>query len=361
MPTKLSLNRLRNLSFIQRKSSLFKLLNHLTTREPTKIPSFSTRRTLRLLLSNSLKTITIQKSDSLAVAELATLRWLPFVAALGVALLIQIATNLHNDVADYLRGSDTPDRLGPARATARGWLGPGNVQRAAWGCFLAALLLGLYLITVAGWPVFVLGLLSLLAGAAYSGGPWPISNSPLGELFVYLFFGLAAAAGSYFLQTLTLGRSALFLGSALGMLAAAVLVVNNYRDRAADARSGRRTLAVLLGARFSRLEYALLLLLPFPLVALLGSHSAGLLWLPWLLLPWALYLIYRVYTVPVGVDLNAILAQTAGLQLVFALVLSAGLLMGPGSAVQIGGVGACSGGDRYCPRHLSAINRSEFT
>lgn len=262
---------------------------------------------------------------ALAYANTGSIHYLPFLAALLTAVLIQIATNLHNDAADYERGADTAERLGPQRATAQGWLTAASVHRVAKGCFAVSFLLGIYLVAIGGWPILLLGLLSLAAGTAYSGGPWPISHSPWSELFVFLFFGLAAVMGSYFLQLLALSRDALVIGSALGFLAAAVLVVNNHRDRDSDAQSGRRTTAVLFGAGFSRLEYSLLLVIPFTMILMLDSYNARVLWLPYLALPWAIYLLYRMYRIPGGVLLNSLLAQTAQLQLFFALALSTGL------------------------------------
>ncbi len=260
----------------------------------------------------------------LAWAERGELQLLPALAALLAAMCIQIGTNLHNDAADARKGTDTPDRLGPPRATAQGWLSATSVQRGAMLAFICAFVLGIYLVFVGGWPILLLGLVSLLAGAAYSGDPWPISATPLGELFVFLFFGLGATVGSYYLQTGQISLAALLTGSMLGLFAAAVLVVNNYRDRQTDARSGRKTLAVLLPAKASQVEYALLLLLPFLLLFYL--YIAGLVsWLPGLLLPVALYLIIRVFTLPVGKELNRLLADTARFQLIFSVVFCAGL------------------------------------
>ena len=145
--------------------------------------------------------------------------------ALGAAAAIQIGTNLHNDAKDYERGTDTEERLGPARATAQGWFTAAQVKRAAHLAFGGAFLLGLYLIWHGGWPILAVGLLSLLAGYAYTGGPKPIAYSASGELFVLLFFGLVAVLGSYYLQTLCLSLPALAGASAIGLLAAAVLLV----------------------------------------------------------------------------------------------------------------------------------------
>lgn len=255
----------------------------------------------------------------LAWSEKGELQIIPALAALLAAMCIQIGTNLHNDVIDSLKGTDTPDRLGPTRVTALGLLSADAVQRGALIAFGLAFLLGIYLVAVGGWPIMVLGLVSLAAAAAYSGGPWPISASPLGELFVFLFFGLGATGGSYYLQTGQLGLSALVSGSMLGLFAAAVLVVNNYRDRQTDAQAGRKTLAVLTSPGTSQVEYALLLLLPFLFLLFLWLEGK-VSWLPFLLVVVVIWLIGQMAFLPVGKALNRLLAATARFQLVFSLV-----------------------------------------
>ena len=161
--------------------------------------------------------------------------WLPLLAAALGAAFIQIGTNLFNDVGDYLRGTDTPERLGPKRATAEGWLGAGAVRLGAWLAFALAFLCGIYLVGHGGWPIVAIGLASLAAGWAYTGGPKPIAYGPLGEIFVFVFFGLVAVGGSYYLQTLTLTAVALIAAALVGIHAAAVITVNNYRDLDGDA------------------------------------------------------------------------------------------------------------------------------
>ncbi len=276
-----------------------------------------------------LSQIPVIVGTALAYADRGNIIWLPAIGALLAAAFIQIGTNLHNDVADFESGTDTADRLGPLRATAQGWIEPATVRSASMLSFVMAFILGIYLVVVGGWPILALGLVSLVAGAAYSAGPFPISSYPFGELFVFLFFGLAAVGGSYYLQTLTLTQDSLLAGSALGLLAAAVLVVNNYRDSETDAGSGRRTLAVLIGPVLSKMEYALLILVPFgllPLMNLLEMTGSGIL-LPWLALPWALYLIYRIYHLPKSKQLNSLLAQTAQLQVGFGGLLALAVVL----------------------------------
>lgn len=248
------------------------------------------------------------------------LLWLPLLAAALGAGFIQIGTNLFNDVGDFLRGTDTPGRLGPRRATAEGWLTPGKVKAGAWLSFTLAFLCGIYLVAHGGWPIVAIGLASLAAGWAYTGGPKPIAYGPLGEIFVFLFFGLVAVGGSYYLQMLTLTPVALLAASLVGIHAAAVITVNNYRDHDGDARHGKNTLAVRLGRPATRHLYAGEMLAPFALLPLLADLGRPAL-LPLLALPLALKLIRRFYREAPGPVFNDILAATAGLQLLFALLL----------------------------------------
>ncbi len=241
------------------------------------------------------------------------------------ALLIQVAANLYNDAADFERGADTPDRLGPPRATAEGWLGAQQVKAGAWLCFALAFAIGIYLASVGGWPIVVIGLLSLVAGYAYTGGPWPISYSPTGELFVFLFFGLVAVTGSDYLLTSSIHGNTLPVGAAIGLLASAVLLVNNYRDLDTDRKANKLTLVHYLGRTRSRWLYRTLLALPLLLPLVLGGSGS---WLVWLLLPAVILLIRRFDTSRSGSDYNRVLAHTAQLLLAYSLLLSLGLLMG---------------------------------
>lgn len=280
------------------------------------------------------KTLSVSFSPVLVGTMLAyaeTGRWLPWVAlvALLSALLIQIGTNLHNDVADFERGADTPDRLGPPRATAMGWLPASAVRRAAWVAFGLAFALGILLVLHGGWPVVAIGLASLVAGWAYTGGPRPIAYSPFGEFFVLAFFGLAAVGGSYYLQTLTLSSPAVLAALMLGLLAAAVISVNNTRDLATDARVGKNTLAVLAGRRAMSRVYAVEMLLPYLLLPLLAALLGRGAWLalPCLLAGSALLLCRRFAEQSAGVGFNALLAATARLQAAFAVLLALGLAL----------------------------------
>jgi 1,4-dihydroxy-2-naphthoate octaprenyltransferase len=241
------------------------------------------------------------------------------------ALLIQVGTNLYNDYADFCRGADTAERLGPRRATQQGWLRPKQVL---WGACLAfglALVGGLYLIYCGGWPILLIGAVSLLMGFAYTGGPYPLAYHGLGELFVFVFFGLVAVGGSSYLQDLQAPTPVVWMmGGSIGLLACAVLVVNNLRDIPTDAQSAKKTLAVRLGAPATRWLYAGLLLGAYvlPLIAICRGCGHGLGW-AFLSLPWAL-LALRQIRVAQGAQLNGLLAHTAQLQLIFGALLVAG-------------------------------------
>ena len=255
-------------------------------------------------------------------------RWMAGVALLTLlaAMLIQIGTNLLNDVGDFERGADGADRLGPQRATAMGWLRAEQVRRAGFGALGVAFLFGVLLATVGGWPIVWLGLVALLCGWAYTAGPWPIAYSAFGEVFVWVFFGLAAVLGTYFLQTGTLSGAAWMLGHMMGAFASAVMLVNNTRDAASDARAGKRTLAVRLGLQGCRRLYVGMLVLPFLLLPLVDVQGA---WLALLALPLAALLMWRFVRQAPARGHNQLLARTAHLQLVFALLWSAGLWWAP--------------------------------
>jgi 1,4-dihydroxy-2-naphthoate octaprenyltransferase len=272
----------------------------------------------------SLSLVPVVVGIALAWSETHQFILLPALAALSAALLIQIGTNLHNDAEDFSRGTDTPERLGPPRATAQGWLSSRAVMRGAYAAFGLAFLIGLYLVWRGGWPILAVGLTSLLAGYAYTGGPRPIAYSASGELFVFLFFGLVAVLGSFYLQTLSLSFTALAGASAIGLLAAAVLLVNNYRDLRSDRQAGKLTLAHYLGSRGSQVLYGTLVLVPFLLPLVLQRDAA---WLVLLALPLALLLLGRFIREAPGPAFNQILARTALLQLLYGVLLCVALLV----------------------------------
>ncbi|MCB1761471.1 MAG: 1,4-dihydroxy-2-naphthoate octaprenyltransferase, partial [Gammaproteobacteria bacterium] len=228
--------------------------------------------------------------------------------------------------ADFERGADTTERMGPLRATAQGWFSAAEVKRAALFSFALAFLLGIYLAWLGGWPIVAIGSSSLIAGYAYTGGPRPIAYSGSGELFVLLFFGIVAVTGSYYLQAGTLSLNAWLTAAAIGLLAAAVLLVNNYRDLDTDRAAGKLTLVHYLGRKGAQRLYSLLLLLPFLLPLLLQPRLPGS-WSVLLALPLAWYLRHRFITEEHAERFNRILAATAMLQLGFALLLALGLLL----------------------------------
>lgn len=192
---------------------------------------------------------------------------LPALAALAGALLIQIGTNLANDYYDFFKGGDTGERLGPVRVTQAGILPPRAVFRGMAVALGLATLTGVYLASVAGWPVIVIGLVSMLMAVCYTGGPYPLSYNGLGDVFVFVFFGLVATATTYYVQAQAWSADAILAGAGLGFFSTAMLVVNNLRDRETDGAAGKRTLAVRFGDRFTVIQY-------FACLALAASASA---------------------------------------------------------------------------------------
>jgi 1,4-dihydroxy-2-naphthoate polyprenyltransferase len=254
---------------------------------------------------------------------------LRFVAALLGALFIQVGTNLSNDYSDARRGADAEDRLGPVRVTAGGLVPPRQVLVATYVTFGLAVLAGVYLVVVAGWQLLIVGAASILAGVAYTGGPRPYGYEGLGEAFVFLFFGIVAVAGSFFVQMKHLSWEAFALAVPVGLLAAAILVVNNVRDIDSDRRAGKRTLAVKLGRERTRTLFAAVIYLAYllaPVTWLFGPTTAWVM-LPWLTLPLATGVVRIVRSRTDGPSLNGALAQSGMLQLAFCMLLSAGLLL----------------------------------
>lgn len=299
-------------------------------------------RNLRLSLNNKLRSwimaarprtlslsITpVAVGTALAWAAEGRIRWPAVVAALLGSMFIQLGTNLHNDAVDSERGGDGPDRIGPPRVTASGLLSITLVKGGAAACFAVAALMGFYLVFVGGWPILVLGVLSILSGWAYTGGPLPVAYTPLGELFVVAFFGLGAVCGTYWLCAANLGWAAIETGLAMGLLAGAVLLANNYRDAEADARVGRRTLAIAAGSGVTIWIYAGMMLSPFallPMVAL--ALPRGHLWPALITLPMALALVRRFFREPRGPSFNQILVETVQMQFLFGLLLCLGLAL----------------------------------
>jgi 1,4-dihydroxy-2-naphthoate polyprenyltransferase len=257
------------------------------------------------------------------------LRWAAFAAALVGSIFIQIGTNLANDYSDAKRGADTAERLGPVRVTASGLAAPRRVLVATWIAFGIAVACGIYLATVAGPVIIVVGVVSILAGILYTGGPRPYGYEGLGELFVFLFFGLVAVNGSYYVQLERLDWLPFGLSLSVGALATAILVVNNVRDIETDRRAGKHTLAVRLGRERARKLFVILVgaayvLLPVtlaieggPWAAMLGALSA----------PLVLPALNPVLTRTDGPALNGALAATGRLLGVFSLLVAAGLVL----------------------------------
>lgn len=256
------------------------------------------------------------------------LRWAPALAALFGAMWIQIGTNFANDVFDAEKGADTEDRLGPTRAVASGLISPASMRRAMVLAFGLATVAGVYLVTVGGWPIVAIGVASVLSGIAYTGGPYPLGYNGLGDLFVMIFFGFVAVAGTAYVQVGHVPTLAWLAAVPVGSLATAILVVNNLRDRETDVRVGKRTLAVRFGRRAAIAEYAALMIVSYAVPFLLWARGASL----WVLLP--------LVTLPIGValtlqvarregrPLNATLASTAKLLLGFGLLFAAGIAAG---------------------------------
>ncbi len=256
-------------------------------------------------------------------------RWGAFIAALAGSIFIQIGTNLANDYSDARRGADTADRLGPVRVTSAGLVTPQRVLRATWVAFAIAVACGIYLATVAGVVILLIGAVSIAAGVLYTGGPRPYGYAGLGEVFVFLFFGLVAVNGSYYVQVEQLDALPLGLSIAVGFLATAILVVNNVRDLETDRRAGKMTLAVRMGRTNAVNLYRLLLLGAFVLlpISLAGGEASALPLIGLLALPMTIRPMRVMSSRTDGPALNATLAATGAVLAVFSVLVSLGLLI----------------------------------
>ncbi len=261
----------------------------------------------------------------LAVFQTGELADVTALLTLIAAVAIQIGTNLHNDASDYERGTDTADRLGPPRATAEGWFSLEQVKRAAHLAFGFAFVIGLALVVRGGWPILAIGIASLVAGYAYTGGPRPIAYGPFGEIYVLLFFGLAAVGGSYYLQTLSFDWPALMVGIAFGLPAAAVLLLNNYRDLETDRIAGRRTLCHHLGRQRARILYGLLLLTS--IVILVATFGPAVAWPLLAAVPLGALLTLKLVRGASGRQINPLLGQTGLFQAAVTVLLLVGLAL----------------------------------
>ncbi len=251
----------------------------------------------------------------------------PFVAALLASVLIQVGTNFANDYFDFRKGADTERRLGPVRVTQSGLVAPEVVKLAMILTFSAAALVGLYLVYVGGWPILAIGLASIAAGVLYTGGPWPFGYHGLGDVVVFVFFGLAAVMGTAYLHTGVFDAPALVASIPVGCLVTAILVVNNLRDVDTDRETGKHTLAVLIGRTATRAEYLVLVIVAY-LVPVVQAAVGQAWWrlLPLLTLPLAIRLVRRVYREE-GRPLNLALKGTGQLHLLFGVLYALGLLI----------------------------------
>lgn len=252
----------------------------------------------------------------------------PALAALTGCLLLQIAVNLANDYFDGIKGIDGKDRVGPVRVTQSGLMGPKTVKKAMILVLILAGLIALYLMWVGGWPIFWIAVASVLGALTYSGGPFPMASHGLADFFVFIFFGIVAVCGTYYVQALDLTWTVFFLSFPVGFVITAILVVNNYRDITTDAAVGKRSLAVILGPEKTRMEFKILVALTYALPVIMAAAGAVSLWaalLPLLSLPLAVVCIREMNTLT-GSPLNQTLAKTAKLSLIFSLLLAAGLM-----------------------------------
>ena len=249
------------------------------------------------------------------------------VAALVGAIALQIGANFANDLYDFERGADTEERLGPLRVTQAGLVSPRGMRVALVFVMGLALAVGVYLVSRGGWPIVIVGLSSIAAAVMYTGGPFPYGYHALGEFFVFVFFGVVAVAGTFYVQALTVTMTSVLVSIPMGLLAMAILVVNNLRDIDTDRESGKRTLAVLLGRTGTRIEYLTIMILAglAPVLLILLDLSGWGTLLASLAIVTAIPLMRTVCTATDGPVLNRVLAQTARTQLIYGILLSIGL------------------------------------
>jgi len=259
-----------------------------------------------------------------ALSEGVSFRSLVFAMTLLCSVLIQIGTNFANDYSDFLKGADHEGRLGPVRVTQSGLISQSDVKRGIFIAFGLAVLIGVYLAWIGGWPIVAIGVFAVLSGLAYTGGPYPLGYHGLGDLFVFLFFGVIAVTGTAYLQTGYWSNLALLLSIPIGLLVTNILVVNNLRDLPTDIAAGKRTLATRIGDRATRLQYALFMAVAYlvPLGLSLSQPGRRPLLLPLLTLPSGIKLARRVVGGTSGRDLNLILKRSGLLLLAFGFLLS---------------------------------------
>jgi len=255
--------------------------------------------------------------------------WPAALACLGFALFIQIGTNFANDYYDFIKGADTAERVGPRRAVASGLVTPIAMKAAMTGVFVAAFLIGLSLLSYGGWPLLIIGVASIMCGIAYTGGPYPLGYNGLGDVFVFVFFGLVAVCTTYFVQTGVVTADVFLASTGVGLLAANILVVNNYRDVETDAKAGKRTLVVRFGRRFARLQFGVSLVVAFTIpvhLFLRGGYEPVVL-LPLAIAPLAFRQMRRLEMSETPTELIVLLGDAGKLLAFYAILLSAGLVL----------------------------------
>lgn len=264
---------------------------------------------------------------SIANAE-GEINLLASVIALVCSILIQIGTNFSNDLQDFIRGADSKERVGPLRVINEGLITTSQMKTAIFIVFFTALLLGLYLIYLGGVVILIIGILSILAGLAYTSGPYPLAYHGLGDFAAFIFFGLIGTIGTYYLNTGEFSTISLIASIPVGALVTNILVVNNYRDLEQDKRAGKNTLAVKLGKTFSRYEFIILMTASFivPLIIFLSYNVKGWVFLPYLTLPIAYKLILMMFKLT-GPQLNKTLELTAKFSAIFGLLFSLGFIL----------------------------------
>jgi len=247
--------------------------------------------------------------------------------ALICSILIQIGTNLTNDLYDHLRGADNKQRKGPIRVIASGLISIKEIKIAIFICFSLTFLIGLYLVYVTDWKIFLIGVLSIIAGLAYTAGPFPLAYNGLGDLFVFLFFGIVATMGTYYLHTMEISLISFLVSIPVGSLITNILIVNNLRDIEEDKNANKKTLAVILGKKFTQYEYSFLMFLSFFILLLLFLYYdfSFFVLLPFLTIPLAIRLTKMLFTFS-GSELNQTLEKTAKYSALFGLLFSAGII-----------------------------------
>lgn len=283
------------------------------------------------ILASRLKTLPAAISPVLVGVSLAIHdgEFKPFIAfmTLLAAVLIQIGANFANDVYDFLKGSDREDRLGPTRATQSGLIPPENMKKGMCLVFAMAICVGFYLASIGGWPIVWIGLASIASAIAYTGGPYPLGYHGWGDVFVFIFFGIIAVPGTYYLQSGIVSYDSILLGIPLGALSTAILIVNNLRDADTDIKSDKRTLAVRLGKPFVKIEYIVMMVIAFATpIYILQFWDEFSLYIILFLLPISIQHIQSLYT-KTGEALNEVLVDTAKFLFHFSLLLSIGLIL----------------------------------